>query len=157
MQKYRRISPFKTHYKSMQSLKPFKNVFLHTIYLSLKGYWRKRSKTAAFTPACWKILEKWPGRIASQKKILNSNWMKRKCHHLPVWKSLGAPCILKAYAHTRIHPLTGGAGRVGRGTHQQQPSLPPCNKFKSSYHWNDHSLLKDLTEPESQSSIIEMI
>lgn len=41
----------------MQSLKPFKNVFLHTIYLSLKVHFRKGTNMTAFTSASWEALE----------------------------------------------------------------------------------------------------
>lgn len=140
-------------------------MFLHTIYLSLKISWKKRSKMTVFTSAYQASAEDvtWQ-KSKPGKKIyicwshLTQIWMKRKCHHLRVWNSLGALCFLKAHPQTALLLLIGGGGAVeAADPPRKAPSLAPWDTCKSSYHCNEHRLQRNLRVPKSQSSIPEML
>ena len=126
-------------------------MFLHTIYLSLKISWKKRSKMTVFTSAYQASAEDvtWQ-KSKPGKKIyicwshLTQIWMKRKCHHLRVWNSLGALCFLKAHPQTALLLLIGGGGAVEAAdpprkgplwlheTHVRAPIIAMSTDFKET-------------------------
>lgn len=133
MGKFRHMSHFKNPFKHMQSLKPFKNVFLHTIYFSLKVY---GSKEVRWEHPHRHARKHWRWNLAGyqgRKKYVGPIELRLVGEEIPPPTSVKIPWhglhFKNTYTHMHI-PFHGGAGEAGRGIHRW-PSLVPWKGFRT--------------------------